>query len=150
MNGGKGGFHKPAESIPSPVADIRKALQQYESTGLKNLPATDLVDFANRMGKHLTDVGLKTTQVRRFLDAIRRIDTQSNKGKSFNPEWIVLLRPKLAYAVGRDTSNKIKPFMDVLEPAIMAATHGYEDFKKLLALVEGIIAYHRYHGGKDQ
>jgi CRISPR-associated protein Csm2 len=57
------------------------------------------------------------------------------------------MKPKLAYAVGRN--QDIKPLMDVLEPAITAGTKSYDDFKKLVALIEGIVAYHRYHDGKD-
>lgn len=133
--------------MESPVDEIKQKLQLFEAIGLNNLSADELVNIANKMGKYLKDIDLKTTQVRRFLDSVRKIDVQSNKGKNFNVDLVILLKPKLAYAAGRE-QRKIMPLMQVLEPAI-TATKTYDDFKRLIALVEGIIAYHRFHGGKD-
>lgn len=132
----------------SPVQSIKREIEQYVTKGLKELPADKLIAIADKMGKHLKDLDLKTTQIRRFLDGVRRIDVQSDKGKNFSPDLVILLKPKLAYAAGRDM-KRIKPLMDVLEPAITAGAKTYEDFKRLIALVEGIIAYHRFHGGRD-
>lgn len=132
----------------SPVQEVKQKIESYKTRGLKELSANELVEIADKMGKYLKLLDLKTTQVRRFLDGVRRIDVQSNKGKNFNSDLVVLLKPKLAYAAGRDR-EKIKPLMDVLEPAITAGAKTYEDFKKLIALIEGIIAYHRFYGGKD-
>lgn len=112
------------------------------------MPAERLVKLAEEMGKYLVSVGLKTTQIRRFLDGVRRIDIASERGKSFDKDKVVLLKPKLAYAAGRQPTQ-LRPLMEVLDPAITAGGKDYESFKKLLAFVEGIVAYHRYHGGKD-
>lgn len=139
---------KPKEHMDSPVQGIRKKLESQISTGLRNLSADELVNIAKEMGKHLKDIGLKTTQIRKFLDNIRKIESQSDKGKKFNPDLVILLKPKLAYAAGRDW-NRIKPLMEVLEPAISAGAKGYDDFKRLVALIEGIVAYHKYYGGQD-
>jgi CRISPR-associated protein Csm2 len=132
----------------SPVEEIKQKLQSFISTGLKNLSADEIVDIAKKMGGYLKEIDLKTTQIRRFLDGIRRIDVQSNKGKNFNSDMVILLKPKLAYAAGRD-EKRVRPLMQILEPAITAGAKSYEDFKRLIALVEGIVAYHRFYGGKD-
>lgn len=136
------------EQRNSPVDRIKQKLQSFEATGLKNLSADDVVDISRKMGEFLKGLDLKTTQIRRFLDGVRKIDIQSNRGKDFKSDSVTLLKPKLAYAAGRD-QRKIKPLMDVLEPAITGGAKSYEDFKRLIALIEGIIAYHRYYGGKD-
>ncbi len=136
------------EQRESPVSEIKQKLQPYKSTGLKNLPADELVNIADKMGKFLEYLDLKTTQVRRFLDGVRKIDALSDKGKKFNKDSVILLKPKLAYAAGRD-KERIGPLMDVLEPAITAGAKTYEDFKRLVALIEGIMAYHKYYGGKE-
>lgn len=136
------------EATQSPVADIKRKLDNFVAGGLSKLPAEELVLIAKKMGEHLKDKGLKTTQIRRFLDGVRKIDSMSDRGRNFNPDLVILLKPKLAYAAGRDR-DRIGPLMDVLEPAITASAKGYEDFKKLLALIEGIIAYHKYFGGQD-
>lgn len=127
------------------VRELRQRIERYQR--LKDLPAEELVNVADRLGRYLKENNLKTSQVRRFLDGVRRIDVQFDKGKSFNRDSIILLKPKLAYAAGRQSS--VKPLMDILEPAISASTDSYESFKKLLALIEGIMAYHKFHGGGD-
>jgi CRISPR-associated protein Csm2 len=137
-----------AEQRENPVSVIRQKLENYKSTGLKNLSADELVNIADRMGKYLESLDLKTTQVRRFLDGVRKIDALSEKGKNFSKDLVILLKPKLAYAAGRD-KEKIGPLMQVLEPAITAGSRTYEDFKRLIALIEGIMAYHKYYGGRD-
>ncbi|MGB9716724.1 MAG: type III-A CRISPR-associated protein Csm2 [Thermodesulfovibrionales bacterium] len=142
--------HRQEQQNPqgqSPVPKIKQKLQTFKTTGLKNLPADELVAISDEMGKYLQGIGLKTTQIRRFLDGVRRIEVQSDKGKNFNPELVILLKPKLAYAAGK--SEKAKPLMEVLEPAISASGKDYKDFKKLLALIEGIMAYHKYYGGGE-
>jgi len=136
------------EKKESPVSVIRQKLEPYKSTGLKNLSADELVNIADEMGEYLKSLDLKTTQVRRFLDGVRKIDAVSDKGKKFSKDLVILLKPKLAYAAGRD-KDKIGPLMQVLEPAITAGSRTYEDFKRLLALIEGIMAYHKYYGGRD-
>jgi CRISPR-associated protein Csm2 len=141
-------YIKPKDKIDSPTPEIRKKLESYIAAGLKNLSADELVNIAKKMGEYLKENGLKTTQIRKFLDSIRKIESQSDKGKKFNPDAVILLKPKLAYAAGRDW-NRIKPLMEVLEPAITAGSKGYDDFKKLVALIEGIVAYHKYYGGQD-
>ena len=84
---------------------------------------------------------IKTTQIRKFLDAVRRIQAK------FDSDQVILLRPKLAYLVGRE--KKLKPLMAVLDPAIMSAYKDRDSFQKLVYFIESIVAYHRFYGGKD-
>lgn len=131
----------------SPVATIKQKLEGFKTKGLSEISAEELVKIAQEMGNHLKNRGLKTTQIRRFLDSVRKLDVQFNKGKNFTPDNIILLKPKLAYAAGRN--SEVKPLMDVLEPAISAGGKSYKDFKKLLSLIEAIVAYHKFYGGSD-
>jgi CRISPR-associated protein Csm2 len=131
----------------TPDKEIRQEIEKFIDKGLKNLPAENLIKWAEEMGKFLVDKGLKTTQIRKFLDSVRKLDTSFKKGQEFNSESVILLKPKLAYAAGRQSS--VKPLMNVLEPAITAAQESYESFKKLLIFIESIVAYHKFHEGKD-
>ncbi len=128
------------------IKRISGMISKYKS--LKELPGEELVSIASEMGKILKDIGLKTTQIRKFLDSVRKIDIYSKNGDEFNKDQVILLRPKLAYAAGRQP-KQIKPLMQVLEPAINAGSESYESFKKLLSLIESIIAYHKFYGGGD-
>ena len=86
--------------------------------------------------------------MRRIEARLKRANPKS-KSKEITEEIkgsIILLRPKLAYAAGRE--EKIKPLMNVLDPAISPGP-SLRRISKLLRLIEGIIAYHRYHGGSN-
>ncbi|MBW1953420.1 MAG: type III-A CRISPR-associated protein Csm2 [Deltaproteobacteria bacterium] len=122
---------------------------------LEDLETAVLVDMADEMGKELAR-NLKINQIRRFLDALRKIEQEFFRvASSADPGQrekikhnLSMLRPKLAYAVGRDRS--VRPLMTVLEPAIRkAAADPDQNFEKLLHFMEAIIAYHKYYGGKD-
>lgn len=136
----------PQQPEDNTVKECKQKIEQFKITGLNNLSGDDLVDISSKMGGYLSR-NLKTTQIRRFLDGIRKLNGQFDRGKNFNKDLVILMKPKLAYAVGRN--QDIKPLMDILEPAITAGAKTYIDFKKLVALIEGIVAYHRYHGGRD-
>ncbi|MDI1471301.1 MAG: type III-A CRISPR-associated protein Csm2 [Thermodesulfovibrio sp.] len=140
---GHRGQHNQEEQIPRQIIESIKTCDD-----LSKLSASELVSIAEKVGKHLKDIGLKTTQIRRFLDGVRKIDNQFKTDKNkFNGELVILLKPKLAYAAGRE--EKVKPLMKVLDPAIDKGAKSYESFKKLIALIEGIVAYHKYYGGGD-
>jgi len=127
------------------LQNLKGKISKYQD--LKDIPAEAIVEIASGLGKHLKEIDLKTTQIRKFLDWVRRIDGQFNKGKGFKKDSVILLKPKLAYSAGREP--KVKPLMEVLDPAIIAGSNSYESFKKLLALIEAIISYHKFYGGGD-
>ncbi|MCX7771013.1 MAG: type III-A CRISPR-associated protein Csm2 [Proteobacteria bacterium] len=130
----------------SPVPEIKRNISSYSR--LEDLPSELLVNMCDKMGNYLKQIGLKTNQIRRFLDSVRKLDNQFSRGKNFDGEQVILLKPRLAYAAGRQR-DKVGPFMEVLSPAIDRATNSYKSFKKLLTFIEGIVAYHKYYGGGD-
>lgn len=119
---------------------------------LAQLPIERLVGYAESLGRHLVQINLKTNQIRKFLDAVKKISAVKLTGPaeggrdSFDRDGVKLLKPKLAYAAGRQ--SEVKPLMKVLEPCI-DRVETKEDFKQFARLVESIVAYHRYYGGRD-
>jgi len=97
---------------------------------------------------------LTTSQIRKFFGELKRIQADPVK----YGEDIPLLKAKLAYAVGRDVSkwggkvvykSKIKEFYEELEKGINAVrTKEKTDINNFVKLVEAIVAYHKYYGGK--
>lgn len=129
--------------------EIRKIKTEFQQVNnLEEISAETIVKNADKVGKILKDIGLKTTQIRKFLDGVRRLDHTFEKGKNFNKNSVVLLRPKLAYAAGRN-KHTVGPLFDVLDPVIKAGSYSYKSFKNLLAFIEGIVAYHKFYGGQD-
>ncbi len=128
---------------------------------LSNVSMSRIVEITEKVGEFLCKRDVKVNQFRRFLDAVRRIEIELKEADRKNDKdkddtalkevrgSIVLLRPKLAYAAGRDKDKKINMLMNVLDPAIKSVAENEKDFPKLLRLIEGIVAYHRFYGGTN-
>lgn len=92
-----------------------------------------------------TKEAMSTSQIRRFYGALKRIqaDFENLKGE------ILLLEPKLAYAMGRDEKkSKIDEFYKELSPLIRDINEDEKKFKNFVSIVEAIVAYHKAQGGK--
>ncbi len=124
------------------------------------LEPVDIDSIGNHYGKMLADKynGIKTNQVRNIYSAIIAIRT---KLKNIEPNTkkldeqlkmdLVLLKPKLAYATGRE--RNVKPLYELLSKAIdcvNASNDQIKGIKNFVSLVETIVAYHKFFGGKDK
>jgi CRISPR-associated protein Csm2 len=134
-----------------------------ELSNLSDVDVAALVRIAQEVGTFLVKgryldhrnresrMNLKMNQIRRFLDAVRRIeaDWKAKKGTGFDElkDAVILLRPKLAYAAGRQ--EQVIPLVNVLDPAIESGAKSEENFMKLLRFIEAIVAYHRFAGGNN-
>jgi CRISPR-associated protein Csm2 len=96
-------------------------------------------------GRRKTEKALSTSQIRNILDEIQRIPKKENFEKIKNR--LNLLRPKLAYAAGRHR-GRVKDFREIVEEAIKLVRTP-EHFANFRNFIEAIVAYHRYHGGKE-
>ncbi len=96
---------------------------------------------------------LRTSQIRNIYSTIVRIrNDYQREGKRFEKvrTSLVMLRPKLAYAAGRN--SEVRPFRDLLDGAIEAVLGSSKPERALenfFALAEAVVAYHKFHGGKD-
>ncbi|WP_414565154.1 MULTISPECIES: type III-A CRISPR-associated protein Csm2 [unclassified Anabaena] len=126
--------------------------------GFQEYEIRELVKHTEELGKELVKRQLKTNQVRKFLDAVKRLKSKLDKTeiRDFNviKDDLVFLRPQLAYAAARQQKDNkdlgpVAPFKQVLEAAIKQV-NTTKDFDKFVQLVESIIAYHKAAGGKDQ
>lgn len=132
---------KNAETILEKV--LEKEISSGKRLGLKELfDDKKLVVCSFALGKILAsyEVGLKATQLRRFYEAMLAI-----RGKK--PASLMILKPQLAYAKAR-ASRELTPFFVVVNP-LMERVHDSEDFSRLVHFIEAIVAYHKYHGGRD-
>lgn len=117
-----------------------------------------LLEYANSFGEFLKqDVGTKaltTSQIRRFFGEIRRIEADYHNLRA----QIIMISPKLAYAVGRDldkngrAKSKIHEFYIEIKSGLSFIRYGdlnheESDFKNFVKVVEAIVAYHKFHGG---
>jgi CRISPR-associated protein Csm2 len=112
------------------------------------LDAESLVLYSCSLGRHLAKVNLKTSQIRRFLDAFRDRNSSLRRREEDNArEQSFLLEPRLAYAAGRQP-RQVQPLFEMLKPA-MDRVKDKKDFDRLTRFLESVVAYHRYHGGSE-
>lgn len=120
---------------------------------LKEWKAKDLVCRSKKIGKELMDRGISTSQIRNFLDEVNRIaaETRGQKADDFDSSRVVLLKPQLAYAAGRQRGDEREALTDLayLFSAAIDKVEDGKDFKKLADFTRAIVAYHRFHGGKE-
>lgn len=109
---------------------------------------------------------LTTSQMRNIFGEIKRIEANLNfpsqkeenawekaykEFKAFKPQ-ILLLYPKMAYNAARQLEkrrdSRIKQFREVLEKALNVVDN-QDQYKRFCQFVEGIVAYHKVYGGKE-
>lgn len=140
-------------SISKQIIDAINELDYLQDYNIRTL-----VEQAQDFGPFLRKRRLETNQIRKFLDAVNRLKAQLAQGDSEDSSPkdetaqfaeietdIVLLKPKLAYAAARQ--DAAKPLSDVMSAAI-DKVHSLKDFKRLVQLIESIIAYHKAEGGR--
>jgi len=111
----------------------------------------ETVNKADKIGKNLADNKLTTSQIRNIFGEMRRIQMKGYKSEKSS---FLLLKPKLAYAVKRNYSKGIKYFYEIFCSGFDAIdkkndVEGEKQFDNLMNILEAILAYHKYHGGKE-
>jgi len=130
--------------------EIKRVIEKIDEVDmLKNLSPRE---FANEGGYADTvakNSDLDTTQLRKFFGAIRDIEKEK-KWESMETEFY-LLKPKIAYAVGRKLIKK--PFYDFMMSCMRKVDLGtdeekVENFKAMVNILEAVVAYHRFYNPK--
>ena len=103
-------------------------------------------------GKERSVKPMSTNQLRKFFGEIKRI--QASGFSADTVDDVIMLKPKLAYAVGRDKcESKIYLFYEEIGPALdkidcKDITEGEKHFKNFIKIFEAIVAYHKAAGGE--
>lgn len=110
---------------------------------------SEMNDFAEEAGRKMKDGGLTNAKIRSIYGEIKRIQMS---GFSKNRSSFFLLKPKVAYAYGREKNNRdseagLRIFKDIFNQAFEHVTDD-QSFNNFCNLMEALIAYHRAFGGK--
>lgn len=142
--------------------------QKLEKSWIEKGINPEIVEWTKSFGKHLCAFGennpqkkaLTTGQLRKFFGEIKRIEADVLKHKAD----IAMLKPLLAYSVGRDKKNNRgqmvnKTRIDDLEKEISTAIDAIRlnnsddilksDYRNFVQIFESIVAYHKYYGGQE-
>lgn len=102
----------------------------------------DLPTFAECMGKRMGERNLTSSKIRSIYGEMKRVQMGNfEKEKSS----FYLLRPKVAYALGRDKKNAgLTLFKLVFDKAFPFVTD-YSSYQNFCQFMEAILAYHKYY-----
>jgi len=118
-----------------------------------NADVSTIVQKAEDMALQFTRDKLKTNQIRNFYSAITRMRAdfeQSENGYEQVKTQLVMLKPKLAYAAGRQTAVRANfyQFMTSAIKSVEQASDKSKAMENFFLLVESVVAYHKFHGGE--
>ena len=145
-----GGYQGGGGYQQEPEFDLNAQKQSIEKWVKHGIDKT-LIDFASDFGKYIAKNDLTTSQIRTAFGEMKRI--QMNEYTS-EKTYFILLKPKLAYAVKRHNKKGLTKFYDFFSIAYDAVDttndeNGKKHFENLMNLMEAVLAYHKYHGGKE-
>jgi CRISPR-associated protein Csm2 len=118
----------------------------YNGAWIKEGANQQLPDFAEKMGKYMANNGLTNSKIRSIYGEIKRIQMgnfEKEKASFF------LLRPKVAYALGRDPRNKGLQLFKLIFDQSSKDVSDQRTYLNFCNLLEAILAYHKANGGKD-
>ncbi|MCO5232086.1 MAG: type III-A CRISPR-associated protein Csm2 [Chitinophagales bacterium] len=137
------------EGIKDDVAiEWSKAFAKHLVTEKMNDPLHHLQDrngFAfDRSNRPRYRLKLSTTQLRKFFGELKGLEANTSSN-NFNVAKVKMIKPKLAYAVGKEKSQnpKINDLYIEFERAINGISE-YTHFKNFIQLFEAVVAYHKY------
>lgn len=100
-----------------------------------------------KLGRNVERKGdMSNSQIRNIYGEIKRIQMIGNFDKAKTSFY--LLKPKLAYAFGRNSSNPgLRLFKKIFDEASQYVIDD-KSYNNFCNLMEAILAYHRAYGGK--
>lgn len=118
----------------------------YQSSWITQEADKGLVEYAEKSGKFMAKNGLTNSKIRSIYGEIKRIQMGIfEKEKSS----FYLLKPKVAYALGRDDKNEgLKLFKKIFD-LCSENVSDQKSYQNFCGFIEAILAYHKAYGGKD-
>ncbi|MEM4347161.1 MAG: type III-A CRISPR-associated protein Csm2 [Candidatus Altiarchaeota archaeon] len=135
MNGGK--YEKKDFN-----EEVRSLLNDEEIDKILNLKDENVELFVKKAEECAKEFKFSASKLRSFYDPIKGM-------KEYQKIKLYLLKPKIAYAVGKEEREKrleLKKFQKTMEKLIEKTNeNNFENFKSFF---EAIVAYHKIYGGK--
>lgn len=118
----------------------------YKASWITNEASKELVDYAEEAGRFMAKNGLTNSKIRSIYGEIKRIQMGNfdNEKSSF-----YLLKPKVAYALGRDDKNEGLRLFKMIFDRSSEDVSDQRSYQNFCGFIEAILAYHKAYGGKD-
>lgn len=126
---------------------------KFENVWIEKDANEAMIDFAEILGKFLSPLrkddksALSNSQIRNVYGEIKRIQMSIDKNgwDAIKPSFLIL-KPKVAYAAGRNRNLGIVVFKEFFNLAVTSVTNKKE-YLNFCNLIESVLAYHRAFGG---
>lgn len=142
--GGNGGNFSQGDRQSKSDMFWSNLVPAYNREWIINGATPDLVDFAEQVGEFMAKNGLTNSKIRNVYGEVKRIQMgEFEKEKSS----FYLLKPKVAYALGRDEKNEgLKLFKKIFDKCF-EHVKDQKSYLNFCNLMEAILAYHKAYGG---
>lgn len=117
----------------------------YKAEWITNGADVQLPAFAESMGKYMAKNDLTNSKIRSIYGEIKRIQMRGFKDEEAS---FYLLKPKVAYALGREKDNKGLRLFKIVFDSCVEAVSNQETFQNFCNLLEAILAYHKAYAKK--
>jgi CRISPR-associated protein Csm2 len=119
---------------------------QYNPEWITKEADRTLVEYAESSGKFMARNKLTNSKIRSIYGEIKRIQMgEFDKEKAA----FILLKPKVAYALGRDDKNEGLKLFKLIFDRSSQDVNDRKSFINFCNFMEAILAYHKANGGKD-
>ncbi len=106
----------------------------------------ELIEFAETAGKYMAKNKLTNSKIRSIYGEIKRIQMGTFEVEK---SAFFLLKPKMAYALGRDANNEGLRLFKIIFDECFGYVKDEKTYKNFCNVIEAILAYHKANGGKD-
>lgn len=119
---------------------------QYSRAWISTGATPEMVKYAEEAGKFMAENKLTNSKIRSIYGEIKRIQMGEfeNEKSSF-----YLLKPKVAYAFGREKDNKGLELFKLIFDLSSNDVTDKKTYLNFCNFIEAILAYHKSYGGKD-
>lgn len=142
-NNGYSGFkgNEPKENAESYFFKL-----QYNNVWIKQEATHEMVAYAESAGKYMADNNLTNSKIRSIYGEIKRIQMGEFEKEKAS---FYLLKPKVAYALGRDDKNQGLKLFKLVFDKCFTDVIDQKSYQNFCNFIEAILAYHKAYGGKD-
>ena len=116
----------------------------YKAEWITNEADAQLPEFADRMGEYMAKNKLTNSKIRSIYLEIKRIQMGGFEKEKAS---FYLLRPKVAYALGRDKNNKGLRLFKIVFDRCSKDVSNQKTYHNFCNLLEAILAYHKANEG---
>ncbi len=118
----------------------------FKSEWILNEADKELIVYAEKAGKFMAQNQLTNSKIRSIYGEIKRIQMGDFKKEKVS---FYLLKPKVAYALGRDPKNEGLILFKKIFDHCYSHVNDSKSFVNFSKFLEAILAYHKAFGGKD-